>query len=187
MLKKIVLFAFVFIVLTANVAAQQKAKTATAAKPKTSNAVCPDPKKPCHHAKKTFEDWELSFRLPQKIKSNTTYKSAPFYAVIIRKYEEGCGELDINEPLEKERLRLQKLLPARKVFAEYSCPNMEAVGYDFNGKMDAAGERFLYMDYIAVYAGETLEEANKLLGELSKKHPQAEVKKMTAHWERIEQ
>jgi len=163
----------------------QKTKTASSAK--TSNAVCPDPKKPCHHAEKEFDDWELSFRLPAKIKANKTYKSAPFYAVILKKYDEGCDELDVNPIVEPERLRIQKKYPTRKVFAEYSCPNMNAVGYDFAGKMDAAGERFLYMDYIAIYAGTTLNEANQLLEKLRGEFPNAEVKKMTANWERMEQ
>jgi hypothetical protein len=95
--------------------------------------------------------------------------------------------LDVNSALETERLRMQKLLPTRKVFAEYSCPNMDAVGYDFAGKSDKSGERVLYMDYIAVYAGKSLDEANQLLAELRGKFPKAEVKKMTASWERLEQ
>jgi hypothetical protein len=32
-----------------------------------------------------------------------------------------------------------------------------------------------------------LEEANQLIGELRKKFPKAEVKKMTANWQRLEQ
>lgn len=154
---------------------------------KISDEVCSDPRKPCHHRKKKFESWELSFHLPAKIKPNVPYKSSAFYAVIIKKYEDGCDELDVNSAVETERLRVQKLLPTRKVFAEYSCPNMDAVGYDFAGKMDKSRQRFLYMDYIAVYAGETADEAKQLLAELSRKFPKAEVKKMTANWQRLEQ
>jgi hypothetical protein len=157
------------------------------AMPKTSDEVCPDPQKPCHHREKKFDVWELSFHLPAKIKPNVTYKSAAFYAVIIKKYEGGCEEFDFNSKIEAERKRLQKFYPARKVFADYSCPNMDAVGYDFAGKTDKSGDTILYMDYIAVYAGKTLTEANNLLEELRGRFPKAEVKKMTANWERLEQ
>ena len=164
------------------------AQTRRAATPiKTAVDVCPDPKKPCRHREKNFDEWELSFHLPAKIKPNATYKSAAFYAVILKKYDEGCEEFDSNFAIEPERLRVQKLLPTRKVFADYSCPNMDAVGYDFAGKTDKSGERVLYMDYIAVYAGKNLDEANQLLAGLRGKFPKAEVKKMIASWERLEQ
>jgi hypothetical protein len=162
-------------------------QTGRGASSKTSNKVCPDPKKPCHHREREFADWELPFHLPARIKANVNYKSAAFYAVIIKKIEEGCGELDFDPAVEKERARLQKLFPARKVFAEYSCPNMDAVGYDFAGKTDPKGEHVLYMDYIAVYAGETADEAKQLIDELRVKFPKAEIKKMTANYSKIEQ
>jgi hypothetical protein len=174
------------IVLSGGLAADAQTRH-TAALAKTSNDVCPDPKKPCRHREKNFDEWELSFQLPTKIKSNVTYSSAAFYAVILKKYDGGCEELDFNSAIEPERVRVQKLLPTRKVFADYNCPNMDAVGYNFGGKTDASGEQVLYTDYIAVYAGKSLNEANGLLIELRKKYPKAEVKKMTATWERIEQ
>lgn len=154
---------------------------------KLSNAVCPDPLKPCHHAEREFADWELPFKLPAKIVANKTYSSQAFYAVIIRKYDEACGdEMDYDSQIEAERLRIQKAYPERKVFAEYSCPNMDAVHYEFPGKRDASGERVLYMDYIAVYAGETEEEANQILKEAREDFSQATLKKMTANYERLE-
>ncbi len=169
-------------VVTSN--AQKTKPKPTAGK---SNAVCPDPKKPCNHRDKEFDVWELSFRLPAKIVPNKTYQSAPFYAIILKKYDGGCEELDVNPVLEPERIKLQKKYPTRKVFAEYSCPNMNGVGYDFSGKMDAKREHFLYMDYIAIYAGTTPQEANQLLETLRGDFPNAEVKKMTANWELMEQ
>jgi hypothetical protein len=182
------LFGIIFCVVILSGGFTANAQTRRGAtSPKTSDEVCPDPQKPCRHRQKNFDEWELSFNLPAKIKRNVNYKSAAFYAVIIKKSDEGCGELDMNSALETERLRVQKLFPTRKVFAEYSCPNMDAVGYDFAGKLDKSGERVLYMDYIAVYAGKSLEEANQLIGELRKKFPKAEVKKMTANWQRLEQ
>ena len=166
----------------------KKVNITSTPKPKiTDNFVCPEPNLPCNHKQKEFENWELSFRMPAKIIANKTYKSAPFYAVILRKYEEGCDELDENPTVESERQDVQKLFPSRKVFAEYSCPNMDAVNYDFAGKLSADGERFLYMDYIAVYAGVDETEGREFFNLLKKDYPQAELKKMTAAYVIIEQ
>ena len=93
----------------------------------------------------------MSFRLPARIEPNKTYKSASFYAIILKTYSEGCDEFDYNSAIEPERLRVQKSYPRHKVFAEYSCPNMDGVGYDFAGKRDKSGEHVLFMDYIAIY------------------------------------
>jgi hypothetical protein len=167
-------------------------KTKTTPTPKTapkklSNAVCPDPEKPCHHREREFADWELPFKLPARIVANKTYSSAQFYAVIIRKYDDACvDEMDYDSEIEAERLRIQRAYPERKVFAEYSCPNMDGVHYDFAGKRDASGERNLYTDYIAIYAGETEEEANQILKEAREDFSQAILKKMTANYERLE-
>lgn len=154
---------------------------------KQDNFVCPEPNLPCQHAQKQFDEWELSFRMPKKLVPNKIYKSAPFYAVILRKIEEGCDDLDFNPTVETERLRIQKKIPSRKVFAEYSCPNMSAVNYLFEGKMDKSGERILYMDYIAVYAGVDEKEGREIFDLLRKDYPRAELKKMTAAYSQIEQ
>lgn len=168
-------------------AEKAKASSTPKPKPKADNFVCPEPNLPCDHKDREFADWELSFRMPAKIIPNREYKSAPFYAVILKKYEEGCDELDENPTVEPERKRLQKLFPSRKVFAEYSCPNMDAVGYDFAGKRSADGETVLYMDYIAVYAGVDEAEGKQIFDLLKKDYPQAELKRMTASYSRIEQ
>lgn len=163
------------------------ARTPKTAPKKLANAVCPDPEKPCHHREREFADWELPFNLPAKIVANKTYSSAQFYAVIIRKFDDACAdEMDYDSEIEAERLRIQRAYPERKVFAEYSCPNMDAVHYDFAGKRDASGERVLFMDYIAIYAGETEEEANRILKEAREDFSQAILKKMTANYERLE-
>jgi len=154
--------------------------------PRPKNAVCPEPARPCRTKHKEFGEWELSFGLPARIRPNVTYKSAPFYAIILQTYSEGCDELDVNPHVEPERLRIQKMYPTRKVFAEYSCANMDATNYDFAGKRKANGDT-LYMDYIAVYAGETAGVADTLLKEVKAEFPDAIVKRMTAAWSLIEQ
>jgi hypothetical protein len=64
---------------------------------------------------------------------------------------------------------------------------MDAVGYDFEGKLDKTGERHLIPFFIAVYGGETKEEAEILRKQMLDEYPKAVVKRMTANWERIEQ
>lgn len=162
--------------------AASKKKVAAAV---AQNAVCPDPNKPCQHKSKKFDVWELSFRMPAKIAANKTYESAPFYAVILKKYEleEDCDNGEFHSPIEKERKFVQQAFPARKVFVEYNgCPNMNAVGYFFTGKTDASDERVLYMNYLAIYAGETLADAKKLLQQNKTEFPQAEIKRMKAQY-----
>jgi hypothetical protein len=89
--------------------------------------------------------------------------------------------------MENERKEFQNSQSDRKVFAKYACPNMDAVGYDFEGRMDAAGENVLIDNFIAVYAGETAEEAEVLRRSIRDEYPKAIIKKMTANWERIVQ
>lgn len=153
------------------------------------NGVCPIPNKPCKHKDKEFAEWEISFRLPAKITPNKTYASAPFYAVLLKthKSEEDCDGGEFIIALEDERKELQKSHPDRKVFASYGCPNMDAAGYDFDGRWDKAKEMMLIDNFIAVYAGKTAEEAEVLRRSVRDEYPQAVVKKMTVSWERIVQ
>jgi hypothetical protein len=154
-----------------------------------TNAVCPDPAKPCQHKDKQFDAWELPFRMPARLRANKPYKSAAFYAVIIKTYEtdEDCDGGEYIEALELERKNEQKKQPSRKVFAYYSCPNMAAVGYDFDGMWSADRERVLIQNFIAVYAGETKQEGEAALKSLKNKYPQASLKQMTAIFENIVQ
>src|SRR5215217_7912525 len=71
-------------------------KPAAKPAPKPTNAVCPDPARPCRTRQKEFGEWEISFRLPARIRPNVSYSSAPFYAIILKAYTEGCDELDVN-------------------------------------------------------------------------------------------
>lgn len=154
---------------------------------KVSNEVCPDPIRPCHHRDREFAGWELPFPLPTKIVANKGYSSAEFYAVILKKYDNTCAEgLEYDEKIETERIKVQKQFPKNKVFAEYSCPNLDAVSYEFKEKLDAKGEYVLYTDYIAIYAGATEAEAQEILEGIRTDYPQAEIKKMKAHYELLE-
>lgn len=150
--------------------------------------VCPDPRAPCHSAARRFAAYELPFRLPARLRKGKTYSSAPFYAVIIKTYDdEACDADGYTTSIERERLRIQKNYPDRKVFGSYNCPDMDAVDYSFSGKLDAAGERVLIATFIAVYVGGSPAEAKEFLTYVRTVYPEAVLKRMTASYEIIDQ
>jgi len=150
--------------------------------------VCPDPQAPCNTPAKKFAPYELSFRLPGKLTKGKTYTSLPFFAVLIKTYDqESCDADDHTASIERERLKLQLGYPHNKVFASYSCPNLDAVDYSFPGKMDSTGERALIMTFIAVYAGKTQAQANEFLTYVRTVYPNASLKKMTVSYEILDQ
>ena len=169
-------------------AAEAQAKTAPTP---AANAVCPDPAKPCTNKTIPFDDWALSFKLPAKVQPNKTYRSAAFFAILLKTLQAGeedlCDGGEYIESLENERKQLQEQFADRKVFASYSCPNMGATSYDFPGSYDPKEERALIDNFLAVYAGQTEEEAKKLLPTLKATYPKAEIKPMTATQEWIYQ
>lgn len=150
--------------------------------------VCPDPSAPCHSKARKFAPYELPFRLPAALRPGKNYQSVPFYAVIVKTYEdEACDADDHTASIEGERLQMQKIYPTRKVFGSYSCPNLDAVDYDFEGKLDPSGERVLLVTYLAVYAGKTAKEANDFLAYVRTLYPRAVLKRMTASYEIMDQ
>ena len=152
-----------------------------------TNAVCPDPAKPCQHKDKHFDVWELSFKMPAKLKANKTYSSAPFYALILKTYksDDDCDGGEYIEAVEAERKQLQRTQRGRKVFASYECPNMGAVDYDFDGRWDAKREYSLIGNFLGIDAGETREDANEMFAKLKGKYPKAVIKQMSATYEWI--
>jgi hypothetical protein len=115
----------------------------------TQGKVCPDPARPCPQ----FKAHELSFSIKQKFKFDRGEdRSQPFYAVILR------SAMLCSIP-EEEREKVQALFPARKVFVHrHFCEGFsDKVSYtNINRKVG----------FIAVYAGETEEEARRFLAEV---------------------
>ena len=150
----------------------------------SAQSVCPDPSASCRHPLKTFAPYELSFRLPQKIKPNTAYKSEPFYGVVLKTYKltqvDECDRGEYSSKLEAERKRIQRMFPKKKAFAAPQCPDMGAVGYIIGGKADTT--RFL-----AIYGGRTAREAEQVLAKVKGKYPGAAVKRMQVVFEQIVQ
>jgi hypothetical protein len=122
------------------------------------------------------------------MKPGKEYGSTPFYAVLLKTYEEeACDADDHTASIERERLRIQKIYPTRKVFASYSCPNMDAVDYNFPGKLDQSGENVQIMTFIAIYAGQTAAEAKDFLVYVQTLYPRASLKRMTATYSIVDQ
>jgi hypothetical protein len=147
--------------------------------------ICPNPAAPCKSRHREFYPYDLSFNLPAKIKVNTDYKSAPFFAVLLKENiqvsaKEECDGGEFHKRVESERKTIQTIFPDRKVFASYQCPDMGALSYTVNGK--PANDNF-----IALYAGETQEEANQALFLAQIKYPKATLKKMQVIFNQIEQ
>lgn len=151
------------------------------------NEVCPDPAAPCKTAARGFANYEMPFRLPAKLKPNVTYKSARFYAVILKTYDEiDCDADDMSASVEKERRGFQTEFRGRKVFASYDCPDMDALGYDFPGMQDASG-KLLIGTFVAVYAGKSESEAKDFLAYVRTMYDNVQLKQMTESYEMIEQ
>jgi hypothetical protein len=147
-------------------------------------SVCPEPEAPCFHAQKEFADGELSFRLPERIALYKTYKSEPFYAVILKTFSRSCSEFGANPAVEKERREIQRKIPARKVFAENGCAEFSAVEYDFAGKSALRGDAASDLSFIAVYAGADEAQALETLKLIRAAEMDGELKLMTARFKK---
>ncbi len=145
----------------------------------TGLAVCSNPRSPCQHKDKQFAPYELSFRLPARIRQNYDYKSVAFYAVVLKTYKDfeaggdGCDGGEFSTAIEAERVQAQKLFPNQKAFAAYQCPDMGAVLYKSGGKD-------LNDTFLAIYGGATQAEADLVLAKARARYPGATVKRMQA-------
>ena len=111
---------------------------------------CPDPAQPCALPGNRFKPNELSFAAPREFRFDRGEdRSQPFYAVILR----SAPRCSLGEP---ERLEVQALYPASKVFLHrHLCE-------DFGDKVTYTNvDRKL--DFLAVYSGETEASARALL------------------------
>lgn len=139
----------------------------------THGKVCPDPARPCP-AVPAFRPNELSFSITKKFEFDRGEdRSQPFYAVILRSAK-------LCSIKEEERLKVQALFPARKVFVHQLHCSEDGSG-DF-------GEKVTYTNvnrkagFIGVYAGETEDEARRFLAEVKAggHFPDANLRRMQA-------
>lgn len=136
-------------------------------KPVNRPAVCGNPNVTCPTAF-TFEAYDLPFRLPQNA---VIYDTELFYAVILKSVSSPPDNCDNYIP-EPERLAAQVLFPNNKVFTS-RCAEPGRVSYSNTSEK---------AQFMGVYAGMTLADANKLLAKVkaSGKFPGANVRRMRA-------
>lgn len=125
----------------------------------TNGSVCGNPASPCVKSYR-FPPHDLSFTLPAKLKWQTNYRSAYFYAIILKSrpvvQDENVDDVRCSRGYysEEERSRVQALFPAKKVFATRNGCYMPSVWYtNVNSKYE----------FVSVYAGTTEAEAKALL------------------------
>ncbi len=129
--------------------------------------ICGNPNVPCRTSA-TFPPNDLPFRIPAKA---NIYDTDLFYAVILKSVSVPDENCDTFIP-ESDRLAAQALFPDRKVFSS-RCADPGGLSYT-NTSPNAR--------FIAVYAGMTLAEANKMLATVkaTEKYPAASVRRMRA-------
>jgi hypothetical protein len=117
-------------------------------RPAKHASVCGNPTVPCKTSL-TFEPYDLPFRVP---KDAIIYDTELFYAVILKSVKADDSDCNIFIA-ENERLQAQLLFTDHKVFTS-RCPDVETKAYT----NIRSNTRFM-----AVYAGTTLAEANRML------------------------
>ena len=115
---------------------------------RSRGSVCGNPKLACRTSA-TFQPNDLPFRVPQ---NSVIWDTELFYAVILKSLTSTEDNCEVFIP-ESERLQTQALFPERKVFAN-RCYDIENLFYT------NVDPKFRIM---AVYAGSTLAEANRVL------------------------
>ena len=134
-----------------------------------TGTLCPDPTRSCQSSY-SFAPYQLPFAIKEKLIYGKTYKSQQFYAVILKSVK-ATGEPDCSFVDESERLDEQTRWPARKVFtSRFSCPE-ELILYENTSQS---------FNFLALYAGTTLNEARRVLNEVKTKgrYPQAYIKRI---------
>jgi hypothetical protein len=136
-------------------------------RPARHSALCGNPKLPCKSFR-PFEPFELQFRIAEKA---VIWDSELFYAVMLKSVNTPNDNCDVFVP-ERERLAAQVLFPDHKVFAS-RCFEPGGISYTNTSSK---------VNFMAVYAGTTLAEANRMLAtvQATGKFPSANIRRMRA-------
>lgn len=147
-------------ILASNTPAQKR-------KPAKPLPVCGNPNLTCPSDIK-FEPYDLPFRFPANA---VIYETELFYAVMLRSVPSPPDSCDNFIP-EPERLAAQILFTNNKVFSS-RCAEPGQVSYSNTNPR---------AQFMAVYAGLTLAEANRMLAtvQATKKFPGASIRRMRA-------
>ncbi len=127
--------------------------------------ICGNPTAPCKTIA-SFEPYDLPFRLPANV---VIYDTALFYAIILKSVSAKDDDCAVFVP-EDERLATQILFPDHKVFSS-RCADPGGQSYSNTNPNQ---------HFMAVYAGMTLAEANRMLGTVKAtgKFPGANIRRM---------
>ncbi len=136
-------------------------------KPARHPSICGDPTAPCKTTG-TFQPNDLPFRLPQNA---VIYDTDLFYAIILKSVSVPEDNCDTFVP-ESDRLAAQALFPDHKAFSSRCA---EPGGLSYSNTSPKA-------QFMAVYAGLTLAEANSMLAAVKAtgKFPGANIRRMRA-------
>jgi hypothetical protein len=130
-------------------------------------SVCGNPNVSCP-SQATFEPHDLPFRLPRNA---VIYDTELFYAIILKSVSTTNDNCD-NYIAEPERLAAQALFPNQKVFTS-RCAEPGNLSYSNTNPRT---------NFMAVYAGTTLAEANRMLANVlaTRKFSGANIRRMRA-------
>ena len=160
-----IVFTVICAAFSIQVEAQRKTTKATLGK------ICGNPQLKCRIGDMTFQDHEIPFEIP--VSSNSVIvESETFYAVILKTVKLNTKTNCENAISENERLEIQQLFPDHKVFA-LKCS--EAGDLYYTNVSDN-------LNFIAVYAGKNMTEANSFLKKIkaANKFAGANLRKMQA-------
>lgn len=135
----------------------------------TTGSVCSIPAAVCNSTY-SFAAYQLPFRIKQKLVFGKTYKSVPFYAVVLKSVR-ADADTDCAYISESERLEVQATFPEHKVFASrFSCAEELVLYTNVNQQHN----------FLAVYAGTTAAEARRTLtkAKATGRYPQANIRRM---------
>ena len=140
--------------------------TAQKRRPARHGSICGDPTAACK-TRVEFQPYQLRFRLPANA---VIWDSELFYAIILKSMRAPDDNCDVFIP-ENERLAAQAMFPANKVFSS-RCSEPGDLSYT-----NTNSNRFM-----AVYAGMTLVDANRMLAaaRATGKFPGANIRRMRA-------
>src|SRR5258705_6965322 len=135
----------------------------------TLGAVCSNATSYCKSSHQ-FTSYQLPFEIKEPLVFGRSYKSVPFYAVILQSVAANTAT-DCAHISEEQRLETQTLFADREVFASRSSCAEELILYT------NVNQQF---NFLAVYAGTTKAEARQVLNKVkaSNRYPQAQLRRM---------
>ena len=147
-------------------------------------ALCPDAN--CKKGAIAYQPWELKLSVPAQLGKCTTYRSTPFFAILLTRDLPDTGDLDCDELAGEDEAKAgevarQKVITAfspRTVFLRMLC-----VGYAPVVEYTIEGETGMLRNFMAVHAGTDRAEAARVLAIAKQSFPGAAIASMTARIE----